>query len=353
MFAHAWLNNRVLQSLLSEGGKAYWVSKCSIAEGLWPFGVDPDSGHGVAPTPAEYRQANAASLMASSCYTWVYSRDAYETMLGRGNQSYPGQAAVSEYLPFMRERLMATNSEYVRVAQDLRRLTLRDYGQDLGLALCPALIGPRQEIAIEILPRSIYGPSYNAALQDALWDTGRRLMDGEMVDTPAIFPAQRDWLLLGPFANREKSGLATVYPPEQGIDLKSEVEGMNGKVHWTEYHCPSGSVMVDLAKQFKPSDEVCAYALCYAKTDQARDVQFRISGNDVWKLWVGGKPVHESGVEGRIVLDREILPVSLAAGTTPILVKVCNNRRDWGFVMRITDREGKAVPGLKVGLSPE
>jgi hypothetical protein len=34
MFAHAWLNNRVLQSLLSESGKAYWLSDCSIAEGL-------------------------------------------------------------------------------------------------------------------------------------------------------------------------------------------------------------------------------------------------------------------------------------------------------------------------------
>jgi hypothetical protein len=353
MFAHAWLNNRVLQSLLSEQGTAYWVRKCSIAEGLWPFGVDPDSGHGVAPTPTEFRQAFAASLMAGSCYNWVYSHDAYEAMLGRSDRSYPGQPPVSEYLPIMRERLMATNAEYVRVAQDLRRLTRRDYGQDLGLALAPAMIGPREELAIEIMPRSLYGSSVNASIQDSLWDAGRRVLQGETVNMPALFPALTDWLLIGPFPNRDKRGLVTVYPPEQNIDLSSETDGINGKVRWTEYHCPSGSVMVNLAKQFKPSEEVCAYALCYAKTDRPREVQIRLSGNDVWKLWIGGKLVHECADEGRIILDRDILPVSLPAGTTPILVKVCNNRRDWGFVLRIMDRDGKPVQGLEVGLKPE
>ena len=89
------------------------------------------------------------------------------------------------------------------------------------------------------------------------------------------------------------------------------------------------------------------------KTDRARQLQIRVSGNDVWKLWIGGKLVHECADEVRIILDREVLPVSLPAGTTPILVKVCNNRRDWGFVLRITDGNGRLVPGLEVGLKPE
>ncbi len=354
MFAHAWRNNRVLQSLLSEKGKSYWRKQCSIAEGLWPFGEDPDdSGHGVAPTPDEFRQAVAASLMAGSRYNWVYLHDAYETMLGRANKSYPGQPPVSEYLPILRDRQMITDATYVGIAQDLRRLRSRDYGADLGLALVPSLIGPREELATEIMPRSIYGPSLNASLQDAIWEAGRRVVRGEVVNMPTLFPAQTDWMLIGPFANREQRGFATVYPPEQNLDLHAELDGLEGKVRWTEYHCPSGNVMVNLAKQFRPSEEVCAYALCFAKAEQPRTVQFRVSGNDVWKLWVGGKLVHESGDEGRMILDREILPVSLPPGTTPILMKVCNNKRDWGFVLRITDRNGKPVPGLKVGLRPD
>lgn len=353
MLAHAWLNNRVLLSLLSEKGKAYWTSRCSMAEGLWPWGEDPDhSGHGVAPTPEEYRQAYAGSLMAGSCYNWVYSHDAYEAMLGRSDKSYPGQAGVAEYLPIMRERLMATNPEYVRVAQDLRRLTLRDYGQELGLTLAAAIIGPLQDSALEIIPKTIYDKTPNAALQDSLWDIARRELEGEMVDMPVLFPSQRDWLLLGPLANKENRGLAKVYPPEQGIDVNAEIDGLNGKISWKEYHCPEYSIMVNLAKEFSPSEEVCAYALCYAKTDKPAKVQLRVSGNDVWKVWVGGKLVHESADPGRILLDRQVLPVHLGKGTTPILVKVCNNKRDWGFVLRITDRDGKPVKGLNVGTKP-
>lgn len=354
MFAHAWQNNRVLQSLMSEKGKSYWRKSCSIAEGLWPWGEDPDdSGHAAAPTPEEFRQAVAASLMAGARYNWIYSHDAYETMLGRANKTYPGQAPVSDYLPVLRERQMVTNPAYVRIAQDLRRLQLRDYRPDLGLALAPSMIGPREELAIEIMPRSIYEPSPNAALQDAIWEAGRRVVRDGAVNMSALFPAQTDWMLMGPFANHEKKGFAAVYPPEQSVDLNSEPDGLNGKLQWTEYHCPAGGVMVNLAKQIQPSEEVCAYALCFAKAERACTVQLRVSGNDVWKLWVGGKLVRESADEGRIILDREILPVTLPAGTTPILMKVCNNKRDWGFVLRITDLHGRPVPGLKVGLKPD
>jgi hypothetical protein len=353
MLAHSWLNNRVLLSLLSEKAKAYWTSTCSIAEGLWPWGEDPDSsGHGVAPTPEEYRQAYAGSLMASSCYNWVYSHDAYEAMLGRSNKSYNGQAAVADYMPIMRERLMATNPEYVRVARDLRRLILRDYGQELGLTLAAAIIGPLQDSALEIIPKKIFDKTPNAALQDSLWDIARRELEGEMVDMPVLFPSQRDWLLLGPFANKENEGLDKVYPPERGIDLNAKIDGIDGHITWKEYRCAPYSIMVNLAKEFKPSEEVCAYALCYAKTEKPAKVQLRVSGNDVWKLWVGGKLVHETADPGRILLDREVLPVNLPSGTTPILIKVCNNKRDWGFVLRITDRDGKPVKGLTVGTKP-
>jgi hypothetical protein len=354
MFAHAWLNNRVLQSLLSEKGKTYWMNKCSIAEGLWPYGEDPDnSGHGVAPTPDEYRQAYAASLMAGSSYNWVYSHDAYEAMLGRSNKSYPGQAAVADYLPIMRERQMATNPEYVRLAQDMRRLILRDYSQELGLTLAAAIIGPLQDSAMDIIPNKLILGSPNAALQDSLWDIARREFEGEMVDLPALFPAQRDWLLIGPFANKEKCGFATIYPPELGINLNAKIDGLNGQVRWTEYHCASSSIMVNMAEELKPSEEVCAYALCYVKSDRARKVQIRVSGNDVWKLWIGGKLLHESADAGRMILDREVVPTTLQAGTTPILIKVCNNKRDWGFVLRITDHGGKPVQGLRTMLRPE
>jgi hypothetical protein len=356
MFAHAWLCDRVIEQVLSERGKAYWRKKCSIAEGLWPFGVDSDGelgAHGLAPSPDEFRQAFAASLMVGSRYNWIYAGDAFDPMLGRSNQGYPGQPPVADYLPVLRERKIATNPKYVRLAQELRRLDTRDYGPDLGLELVPALTGPREALELDIMPAGVFSRSPNATVREALWQIAPRLRSGEPVDLPAIFPVQAHWMLIGPFGNTDGRGFDAVYPPEKGISLGAEAEGVGGKVRWTEYRGKPGGLMVDLAKVFTPSEQVCAYALCYVHADRACNVQVRVSGNDTWKLWVGGKLVRACSDPGRIYLDREVLPVSLPAGTTPILLKVCNDLRDWGFVLRLTDTAGKPMPGLRIDTKPE
>ena len=109
---------------------------------------------------------------------------------------------------------------------------------------------------------------------------------------------------------------------------------------------------MDLAEVFQPSEQVCAYALCYAVTEKTQKAQMRGGGNDSWKLWVGGEPVFECPEDGRIILDREVVPVALPAGKTPILLKICNNRKDWGFIFRITDESGKPLEGLRFELTP-
>jgi len=44
--------------------------------------------------------------------------------------------------------------------------------------------------------------------------------------------------------------------------------------------------------------------------------------------------------------------VTLPAGTSPVLIKVCNGEGQWGFVFRITDAEGRPLPNLRYCLSP-
>lgn len=39
-------------------------------------------------------------------------------------------------------------------------------------------------------------------------------------------------------------------------------------------------------------------------------------------------------------------------GVTPLLLKVCNQKKDWGFVLRICDTEGKPIEGLTVSTQP-
>lgn len=352
MFAHAWLNNRLMQDRLGDTAKAYWREKCSIAEGLWPFGVDPDDYHGAAPSVEEFKQAFAASLMAGSRYNWIYSHDARPIMLGREPWKYGAPDNLKGYMDVLAAREIVTDPKYLSVAGELRRLELRDFSPDLGLALAAAFAGPREEVEVSLMPAPLLAQSDVAPIQDELWKTGLRLNNGEAVDMRKAYGTQTEWLILGPFDNAGKRGFDTAYPPEAEQAPAAEYDGVNGKVRWTEHREGPGRATVNLATLLQPAEEVCAYALCYVTSDRPRDLQVRAGANDAWKLWLGGRLVHENAEEGRVLLDRDVIPVSLPAGTTPILLKVCNNRKDWGFVFRITDTEGKPVEGLEYRLAP-
>ena len=56
--------------------------------------------------------------------------------------------------------------------------------------------------------------------------------------------------------------------------------------------------------------------------------------------------------EGTAELDRDIVPIRLPKGTTPILLKITNNLHKWGFYIRLTDPQGRPLKNLKFSLSP-
>ena len=352
MLGHAWMNSALLHRVLSPRAWAYWRSRCSIAEGLWPFGEDSEDYHGVPPSVDEFRQAFAASLMVGSRYNWIYTHDARPAMLGRKPYATPIAGGMDAYMRVIADRQVVTDARYLRVARDLRSLTLRDYVPDLGLTIVPTLAGPREELEVGLMPVSIYAPSPNAPMRDTLWNVGTRILAGEAVDLHREFSTNTHWLLIGPFANAAKRGYDTVYPPETGFDPADAYDGVGGRVRWTEYRGAAGQFSVNLARVFKPTEEVCAYAQCWARVSKPCEAEIRVGANDTWKLWVGGRNAFQNPDEGRIILDRDVVPVSLPAGTTPILLKVCNNRKDWGFVFRITAPGGKPLPGLELVTHP-
>ncbi|MDX9972020.1 MAG: hypothetical protein RBU21_03410 [FCB group bacterium] len=344
VFGQTWMNNHLIQTMLSEPAKAYWIERCSIAAGLWPFGADAEDYHGTEPTPEEFRQAFAASLMSGSKYNWIYSHNAREFMLGRESKEYTDTARRDAFRNTLAKRDVVTSSPYPEVAKALRTLQPRDYSKELGVTIVTTLAGPREEVEVNLMPTNIYAGTTVEVLNAQLWDLGMRIFQGEDVNLSEALHTQTQWLLAGPFENSNEQGFANAYPPE----LNPTSPG----IAWQPCAAPNNGVSINLASIFKPSEDVCAYALCYAVSDAPRDVLLRVGANDLWKLWVGGKLVGENDKGGRAILDRDVVPATLPAGTTPILLKVCNNKKDWGFILRITDNNGNPVQGLTLRTQP-
>ena len=352
MFAHAWQCSQILHGTLSPEADAYWRATGSIAAGLWPFGVDPDDYHGPEPSLDAWQQTYAGSLMMSRRYNWIYSHNLRPFMLARGQQDYWDATTRDAYMGVVKARAVIANPALVSVARDVRNLVLRDYAADLDLVVVPTFAAPREQVEVGLFPRAVYEPSAIARLNEYLWDLGRRIHRGETIDFQQKLGTQTEWLLVGPFDNTEKRGFDNAYPPETGIDREGVYPGVGGEARWTPYGAPEGYSAVDLTKVFTPTEEVCAYALAYVGADEATDVFIGVGANDCWKLWLDDALVYSNANEGRIILDRDRIPVTIPKGTTPILLKVCNNRKDWGFIFRITDAEGRPIHGIRMGVKP-
>jgi hypothetical protein len=135
------------------------------------------------------------------------------------------------------------------------------------------------------------------------------------------------------------------------LDLEGEFDGVNGKIKWRRHVQKGPNASVDFKTIFQPTEKVTAYALCYVTSPREQDVYIRFASNDAGKVWLGGKLVHDYPHEGTVFLDRDIVPVRLPKGRTPILVKITTNLVNWGFVLRMTDREGRPLRDLSFSLA--
>ncbi len=353
MFGHSWLVNTILEKTLPSDALKYWHKNGSIAAGLWPLGADPDDYHGAEPTPDEFRQGFAASLMMSRRYNWVYSHNLRPAILGRDTTTYTDQARLDGVRKVLAAREIAANTYYTRLAVDIREMVMRDYEDDLALTIVPTFASPREQVEVGMMPAPLFNNSPNARSRDTLWAAGLNLYRGKNLDLQEEFGTQTRWLLAGPFDNPEGRGFDTAYGPETSIDRGAEYPGMSGVVGWVDYSADAGKAGVDLTKVFQPCEAVCAYALAYIHAEKACDAQLRLGANDGWKLWANGVLIAQYSAPGRMILDREIVKVKLPQGTTPILLKVCNAKKDWGFIFRVTGSDGAAIDGVTLDVSAE
>ncbi len=348
VFGHVWAANELFHHVLSEEAQRYWEERCSIAPGIWPFGKDYAATHDPGMSLEAFRQGYAATLMAGRRYNWIYSHNSREQLLGRKLDVYKGRLDPRGYLDVIQKREVVTDSGWVTLAKQLRDLHERDYSKDLGLQPVPVLRGPEDAPRLVLIEVGHYGRS---SLK-GMWRLALDYLHGRVEDLQETFGTVTHWLLAGPYPNSQDfEGLKTVYPPEKEILGAASRPGSEG-VRWVEVEPVSNRVSVDLTRYLKPTQHVCAYALCWITSPVKQEAQIRLGTNDAGKMWLGGKLIYEYAREGSAVLDRDIVEVELPKGTTPVLLKVCNGVRNWGFVFRLTDRQGRPLRDVKFSVEP-
>jgi hypothetical protein len=164
----------------------------------------------------------------------------------------------------------------------------------------------------------------------------------------------KSWQIVGPFPNtNDGKGFDTVYPPEEekSATLGKEYDGIKGKVRWRVHH--SLDDCIDLEKFLSHSEAGVAYAVCWFRTEQTRELNILTGSDDGIKMWVDRREVLAKKTRREAVAAEDKTLVKLDEGWHELLVKIDNRIGSWAFFLEIVDPStGKPPAGIRFQTSP-
>jgi len=175
---------------------------------------------------------------------------------------------------------------------------------------------------------------------------------GATAEAQAALGAVRGWRVCGPFYPPERGdGLATVFAPERGQFFGREYGDTRKVARW--YRPATESPVLEdpaglVAARWAYPEGSATYGLAEVEVPAAVEGFAWVTTEDRWALWADGRLVEKQDWgAGRAVPDRDRVPLALAAGRHRLLLKVTTPRSGPTFALRLTDRAGRGVPGMR------
>ena len=101
------------------------------------------------------------------------------------------------------------------------------------------------------------------------------------------------------------------------------------------------------------NDHVAGYMVTYIECDaDIPDVIMAVASNDQGRIYFNGVDIYAFTEARPLMLDVDKGRVTLKKGTNIIVFKVTNEQNSWQGAMRLLDKSGAPLKGLKVKLSP-
>lgn len=157
-----------------------------------------------------------------------------------------------------------------------------------------------------------------------------RLRQGRIDETLALAADNatvRAWRVLGPFANRDRSGFLVAQPVESWhtLDWDEAQPGRGRSVSWfvsgTE---PDGYLPLSLI--LSPARESMGYAVVLVEASEAMEATLVLGGEGASQLWVNGAEVYRDGAyENRRGLMKRLVPIQLRAGQNLVALKIAGD----------------------------
>ena len=162
------------------------------------------------------------------------------------------------------------------------------------------------------------------------------------------------WLVLAPIPLAENQSGADALDKEQVKDeakLKpkagDKVKVGDKELTWKEHACKEHLLDFNGLLGGQTEDSV-AYAVTYiVAPDEMKGVKMKTGSDDQVKVYLNGKEVFKHAEARPADKDQDTTEVTLKKGVNVLVVKVVNEKVDWSFCVRFTDKDDKPLTKLK------
>lgn len=171
-----------------------------------------------------------------------------------------------------------------------------------------------------------------------------------------------DWMLIGTFPNDEyNSGLTNAFPPEAGIDFKTNyvaryvwtgLESRNvadrsatgeRRVEWQSWKVEEYDGRVLLKDAMPPPGTFSvAYGVGDVAVQAAKTVSVDVAATGPFFLWLNGSKMAESTNNRQTSAQ---FSATLKEGENRFMIKSCNLKGDWWYCVQLKDAESPAPKG--------
>lgn len=170
----------------------------------------------------------------------------------------------------------------------------------------------------------------------------------------------REWLMLAPIALPEERTAADLILREQVKDEAAlrpregdRLELAGGERTWTRVTAPTNYFDFN-ALLGSQNDHAAGFMVTYVESDrEIRDVIIAVASNDQGRIYFNGIDIYAFTEPRPLTLDEDKGRVTLREGVNVIVFKIINQQNDWQGAMRLTDRSGNPLQGVRITLSPD
>jgi len=151
-----------------------------------------------------------------------------------------------------------------------------------------------------------------------------------------------NWLMVGGFENAERSGLRTVFGPEENLRRDAGYDGKQWPVRWRPawpLH-RSGGVSLSL---MQPDTWITAYLRTGVLAPCPTNILLCVSFDGAFRCWLNGRGVAEVAKYPDWAPDMHFIPVTLAAGTNLLVFKLCMEANTTLFACRLATRANEII----------